>query len=176
MASERSRFRVVLVVCRVACALQTGISDPGLYPGEEDGLRQHKGHSQEGGWSHERGRMKITGFYYLRYPDTLPVDPLVAESEAYVEVGSEEGSTSQFDYTYALTVCTIGFLKEHLRSHPSYASRSLIVVERFADDLIAKALRSCCQTSTRLQSRNDDRSRRRWMQSSSRSPGLEFRP
>ena len=84
--------------------------------------------------------MKITSFYYLRYPDTLPADPLVAESEVYVEVGSEDGSTNQFDFTYTLTVCTIGFLKEHLRSYPYYAGQSVIVVERFADDLIAEAL------------------------------------
>ena len=84
--------------------------------------------------------MKITSFYYLRYPDTLPVDPLVAESEVYVEVASEEGSTNQFDDTYALRVCTVGFLKEHLRSHPYYAGRSAVVAERFAYDVIAKAL------------------------------------
>jgi hypothetical protein len=84
--------------------------------------------------------MKITGFYYLRYPDSLPADPLVAESEVYFEVGSEDGSTNQFDDTYALTVCTIGFVKKHLRSHPYYARRSVILVERFADDVIAEAL------------------------------------
>jgi hypothetical protein len=84
--------------------------------------------------------MKITSFYYLRYPDTLPVDPLIAESEVYVEVASEDGNTDQFDFTYTLTVCTIGFLKEHLRSYPYYAGQSVIVVERFADDPIAEAL------------------------------------
>ncbi len=84
--------------------------------------------------------MKITSFYYLRYPDTLPLDPLVAESEVYVEVGPEDGGTNQFDNTYALTVCAIGFLKEHLRSHPYYADRFVIVVERFSDDVIAEAL------------------------------------
>jgi hypothetical protein len=84
--------------------------------------------------------MKITSFYYLQYPNALPVDPLVAESEVYVEVGSEDGSTNHFDETYALTVCTIGFLRDHLRSHPYYARRSVIVVQRFADDVIAEAL------------------------------------
>jgi hypothetical protein len=84
--------------------------------------------------------MKITSFYYLKYPDDLPLDPLIAESEVYVEVGSKDGSTDQFDFTYSLTVCTIGFLKDHLRSRPHYASRSVIVVERFADDVISQAL------------------------------------
>ena len=84
--------------------------------------------------------MKITSFYYLKYPDDLPLDPLIAESEVYVEVASDDGSTDQFDFTYTLTVCTIGFLKEHLRYHAHYASRSVIVVERFADDVISQAL------------------------------------
>jgi hypothetical protein len=84
--------------------------------------------------------MKITSFYYLQYPDALPLDPLFAESEVYVEVASEDGSISRFDYTYALTVCTIGFLKEHLRTHPHYARRSLIVVDCFTDEAIGEAL------------------------------------
>jgi hypothetical protein len=84
--------------------------------------------------------MKITSFYYLQYPDTLPMDPHVAESEVYVEVASEDGSTVNFDYTYALTVCTTGFLKEHLRTHPHYSKRSLIVVDCFTDEAIREAL------------------------------------
>ena len=68
--------------------------------------------------------MKITSFYYLQYPDALPLDPHVAESEVYVEIASEDGSIDHFDYTYALTVCTTGFLKEHLRTHPHFARLS----------------------------------------------------
>ena len=76
----------------------------------------------------------------LNYPDNLPLDPLIAESEVYVEVASEDGSTDRFDFTNALTICTITFLKENLRSQPHYASRSVVVVERFTDDVISQAL------------------------------------
>ena len=83
--------------------------------------------------------MKITAFYYLQYPDCLPADPLLAVSEVYVEV-AENGDIQNFGSTYALTICTVGFLKQHLETHPYFSSRSLIVVERFEDQVIRAAL------------------------------------
>jgi hypothetical protein len=84
--------------------------------------------------------MKITSFYYLEYPDCLPDDPMLAASEVYIEVAMQDGSTDRFDFTYALTVCTVGFLKHYLGSHPYYSSRSLIVIDRFDDQSIKLAL------------------------------------
>jgi len=83
--------------------------------------------------------MKITAFYYLQYPDRLPADPLFAVSEVYVEV-AENGDIDNFDFTYAITICTVAFLKRHLETHPYYSSPSLIVVERFEDQVIREAL------------------------------------
>jgi hypothetical protein len=84
--------------------------------------------------------MKITAFYYLAYPDCSPPDPLVAASEVYVEVATQGGSMDNFDFTYSLTICTVGFLKYHLETHPYYSARSMIVVDRFDDEAIRKAL------------------------------------
>jgi hypothetical protein len=84
--------------------------------------------------------MKITSFYYLAYPDCSPVDPLVAVSEVYVEVANQDGSIDKFDFTYALTVCTVGFLERYLETHPYYSCRSIVVVERFDDNVIKSAL------------------------------------
>ena len=86
--------------------------------------------------------MKITSFYYRAYPNCLPADPMDAESEVYVEVANEEGDTNRFDYTYALQICTTGFLKRHLETQPFYCGRALIVVERFDDSAIAEAIKS----------------------------------
>ena len=84
--------------------------------------------------------MKITSYYYLEYPDCSPVDPLVAATELYVEVAVDDGSIGQFDFTYAFTVCTVGFLKKHLGTHPFYFAKAMIVVERFDDKAIGEAL------------------------------------
>jgi len=84
--------------------------------------------------------MKITSFYYLAYPDCSPPDPMMASSEIYVEVAVQEGSLDSFDFTYALTISTVGFLKQYLETHPYYVSRSLIVVEHFDDKVIKETL------------------------------------
>lgn len=85
--------------------------------------------------------MKITGFYYLAYPDCEPVDPLVAASEVYVEVALDDGgSLEQFDATYAVWVLTTGYLAAVVEAEGFYAGRSVIVVERFEDDVIRRAL------------------------------------
>jgi hypothetical protein len=84
--------------------------------------------------------MKIASFYYIAYPDCSPADPLVAASEVYVEIAMEDGDATHFDSTYALTVCTTGFLERYLKTHSFFAIRSLIVVERFDDREIRNSL------------------------------------
>jgi hypothetical protein len=84
--------------------------------------------------------MKITAFYYLAYPDCSPADPMVAASEVYVEVAVRDGTIDAFDYTYAVTICTLGFLQRHLGTHSHFAGRSMIVVNRFDDDNIRRVL------------------------------------
>jgi hypothetical protein len=86
--------------------------------------------------------MKITAFYYLQYPDCAPHDPFCAASEVYVEVASSNGDINSFDFTYALTVCTVGYIKKHLESQSYYANRAVIVVDRFDDQVIRKSLES----------------------------------
>jgi hypothetical protein len=88
------------------------------------------------------GQMKITSFYYLAYPDCSPPDPMMAASEVYVEVAIQDGSMDCFDFTYSLTICTIGFLKHYLEANPYYAARSLVIVKRFDDQVITEALES----------------------------------
>ena len=65
---------------------------------------------------------------------------MVAASEVYVEVAIQDGTTESFDFMYALTICTVGFLKQYLEECPFYAQRSLIVVNRFDDQIIKDAL------------------------------------
>jgi len=84
--------------------------------------------------------MKITSFYYLAYPDTSPPDPNVAMSEVYLEVSRNDGDLDHFDDTYAITVCTIGYLQKYLQSYTYYANQSLIVVATFDDDTIKNVL------------------------------------
>ncbi len=85
--------------------------------------------------------MKITCFYYISYPNCSPRDPLIAESEVYVEVSeSEDGSIDNFDWLYKLNICTVGFLEIALKSRPFHCKRSLIVVSRFDDPTITEAL------------------------------------
>lgn len=96
--------------------------------------------------------MKIAAFYYLQYPDCLPADPLLAVSEVYVEV-AENGDIDNFDFTYTLTICTVAFLKQHLETHPYYSSRSLLVVERFEDQVIRAALEAILPSIDELATR-----------------------
>ena len=84
--------------------------------------------------------MKITNFYDLNYPDCSPLDPLVAESEVYVEVLLEEGSPFDFDVLYKLTISTTGFLDRFLKTHQFYGKRSVVVVARFDDRMIGETL------------------------------------
>ncbi|MDX1964630.1 MAG: hypothetical protein SFX18_15880 [Pirellulales bacterium] len=86
--------------------------------------------------------MMITSFYYLSYPDSLPTDELVAASEVYVEVSETEGSIEHFDHTYAIQVCTIEYIRQQLGNQLCFYAKSIIVVERFSDDVIKLALES----------------------------------
>jgi hypothetical protein len=73
-------------------------------------------------------------------------------SEVYVEV-AENGDIHHFDSTYALTVCTVGFLKKFLETHPYYSARSLIVVERFEDQVVRAALEAILPSIEELATR-----------------------
>lgn len=84
--------------------------------------------------------MKITSFYYIEYPDCLPPDPMIARSEVYVEVAFQNGDLEHFDETYSIIICTIEFIRQHLKSKCFYATRSLIIVEKFEDKVIKQAL------------------------------------
>jgi hypothetical protein len=86
--------------------------------------------------------MKLTSFYYLSYPDSSPPDPLVAESEVYFEVSETEGNTDNFDFTYSIRVCTVGFIRQQLENSPFFVSKSMIIVNYFEDSIIRNALES----------------------------------
>ena len=71
--------------------------------------------------------MKMTSFYYLAYPDCSPADPLMASSEVYIEISDAQGGDLEhFSKTFAITVCTLGFLNEYLKSHPYYTNSCLV--------------------------------------------------
>ena len=74
-----------------------------------------------GRWGFFGGSVRIASFYYLADPDTSPADWHNAMSEVYVEVGPEGSDFEHFERTYAVTVCTVGFLKDHIRTHPYFA-------------------------------------------------------
>lgn len=86
--------------------------------------------------------MKITGFYYLAYPDADPPNPHNAISEVYVEVGGEASDVNSFDCTYSLTICTRGYIEDCLLSESFFACRTIVIVERFDDESIRVALNS----------------------------------
>lgn len=84
--------------------------------------------------------MKITSFYYLAYPDSLPSDGFVAASEVYLEVSETEGSLNVFDITYSIHVYTVGFLQQQVKEKSFFATRPAIVVDCFDDSSIKAAL------------------------------------
>jgi Immunity protein 8 len=84
--------------------------------------------------------VEIRHFYYLSsYPTELPPNPLVAVSEVRVEVADEE-SLNDFDYCYSIMVCTLEFIALQLQTQSWYGGRSLVIVRRFDDQTIKKAL------------------------------------
>lgn len=84
--------------------------------------------------------MKITSFYYLAYPDSLPLDPFVAASEVYIEVSETEGSINDFDFSYSIHVYTVGFIQQQVKEKSFFCTRPAIVVDRFDDSSIKVAL------------------------------------
>lgn len=87
---------------------------------------------------------KIVSFYYLNYPDTLPDDPSNAYSEVYAEIGDENATGNQFDATFSFNVCTIEYARNTIINGENkfLSLPSLIIVERFEDDIIEKAIES----------------------------------
>lgn len=83
--------------------------------------------------------MKITSFYYLAYPDSLPLDGFVAASEVYLEVSETEGSINEFDFTYSIHVYTVGFIRQQVKEKSFFSTRSAIVVDHFDDFSIRAA-------------------------------------
>jgi len=85
---------------------------------------------------------KITSFYYLNYPDNQPNDPLDAFSEVYVEIGDEKSTINNFDETYSLMVYTLNNLKKMIKNKSYLVLKSVIIVDRFDDKTIQRALES----------------------------------
>jgi hypothetical protein len=86
--------------------------------------------------------LKITAFYYLAYPDTVPEDEYEAGSETYVEIGQEGSRHADFLITVSVFVCTpkyIYSLLSNLESGSIYL-RNVIIVGRFNDEIIRAAL------------------------------------
>lgn len=87
---------------------------------------------------------KIVSYYYLSYPDDLPKDKLCAATEVYVEVGDQNATPAHFDSTFAFQIYTIGYIQEQLcaKKVSFLVDRSVIIVERFEDQIIRGALES----------------------------------
>ena len=73
--------------------------------------------------------MIVSAFYYLSYPDALPIDPTDAATEMYVEVGEEGSDIYHFDYTLRFNVYTLKYL-QHQFETPDFAliANTVIVV------------------------------------------------
>ncbi len=84
--------------------------------------------------------MNLSAFYYLSYPDSNPLDALVASSEVYVEVSEGEGDVNQFDDTYSIFVHTVGYLRTKVAAGDYYLTGPALIVERFDDASIKAAL------------------------------------
>ena len=78
--------------------------------------------------------MIVSAFYYLTYPDSLPVDPTDAATEMYVEVGEEGSDIHHFDHTLRFKVYTLKNL-QHQFETPDFAliSNAVIVVPTIED-------------------------------------------
>jgi Immunity protein 8 len=89
-----------------------------------------------------RAISKITGFYYLNYPNDAPKDVSNAGSETYVEAGDKSSSENDFIATFSVFVCTPKFLASKMAEQfqPLFF-RSLIVVSRFEDTVILEAVK-----------------------------------
>lgn len=78
--------------------------------------------------------MIVSAFYYLTYPDSLPVDPTDAATEMYVEVGEEGSDIYHFDHTLRFKVYTLKYLQRQFEK-PDFAliSNAVIVVPTIED-------------------------------------------
>jgi hypothetical protein len=84
---------------------------------------------------------KITGFYYLNYPDCNPPDVYNAGSETYVEAGDANSHENNFLLTFSVFVATAAFLASRVSdANKSFFLRNVIVVNRFDDSIIREAL------------------------------------
>jgi hypothetical protein len=87
--------------------------------------------------------LRISAFYYYRYGSDLPADPGNAADTMTVEVGGPDSTIDCFDTSYHFVVVT----RQYLQRCPSFLQgrehrffRSLLIVDRFEDDIIRRAI------------------------------------
>jgi hypothetical protein len=87
--------------------------------------------------------LRITAYYYLADPDSYAVDPTLAATEMYVELGEEGDSIDHFQATYAFQVYTFRYVQEEFigRAMP-LAGRSVMIVPTVAVDWMREFLES----------------------------------
>ena len=85
---------------------------------------------------------KITSFYYLNYPDSLPSDPINAFSEVYVEIGDEQSNIERFEATYSIFIYTIGYISYMIKQsgYGFLLAHTALIVDRFDDEIIETML------------------------------------
>jgi hypothetical protein len=87
---------------------------------------------------------KISALYFLDYPDRPPENPRIASSEVRVEIGEGDPTLEAFDYTYAFTVYTLGFLEKEFqeKNRLFLIDQAAIIVPTFDPGVIRTAIES----------------------------------
>ena len=87
--------------------------------------------------------MKITAFYYLDYPDSLPPDPRYASTKMYVELGQDTSTIEDFSHTLAFRVYTSKYVEDNFfTKNIPLVERSLIIVPELTNLLMDEFLES----------------------------------
>jgi hypothetical protein len=87
--------------------------------------------------------LRVTAFYYHRYGGELPADPENAADTMTVEVGGPDSTIDCFDSRYHFVVVTRQYLRRCsslLEGRDHRFIRSLLIVDRFEDDIIRRAI------------------------------------
>jgi hypothetical protein len=95
--------------------------------------------------------LRVVSYYFLAYPDSSPVDPTLAASELYVEVGEEGDTIEHHQGTYGFHVYTFRYVQqEFIDKCRPMLERSVMIVPTLADDWFREFLNANVDLLPRL--------------------------
>ena len=84
--------------------------------------------------------MKVTAYYYLKYPDCTPEDPEDAHTIMYVEYGNEGDTIHSFQGTIEVEVYTLKYLSRGLDIANSIMGKNVLIVRTIEDIWMKQSL------------------------------------